>query len=55
MRKQYKLIDMINAKILGTGTFKELSVDFDIDVDAIKWSYYQKAIVAKRYLVVDKS
>lgn len=50
MRIKYKLIDMIEAKVLGVGTFKELSEDFDIDIDSIKWSYYQKEIVMKRYL-----
>lgn len=54
MRRKYKLIDMIDAKILGTGTFEELSIEFDIDIDAIKWSYYQKEIVRKRYLVIKK-
>lgn len=54
MRRKYKLIDMIEAKILGIGTFKELSIEFDINIDAIKRSYYQKEIVRKRYLVVKK-
>ena len=51
---KYKLIDMIEAKVLGTGTYKELSEDFDINIDSIKWSYYQKVIVMKRYLVIKK-
>ena len=55
MRKQFKLIDMIKGKVLGEGTLKELSTNFDIHDSYIKWSYYQKEIVRKRYLVVDKS
>mgnify|MGYP001394844085 CR=1 FL=1 len=54
MRKQFKLIDMIEGKVLGEGTLKELSTNFDIHDSYIKWSYYQKEIVKKRYLVIDK-
>ena len=55
MRKKYNLIDTFDNKTLGTGTFKELSKEFNISIDHIKWSYYHKTIVMKRYLVVDKS
>ena len=54
MRKQFKLIDMIQGKVLGEGTLKELSREFNIHDNFIKWSCYQKEIVKKRYLVVDK-
>lgn len=49
------LIDMIDAKTVDVGTFKELSENNRIDIDRIKWSYYQDVMVDGRYLVVDKS
>ena len=53
--KKYMLIDMIDAKTVDVGTFKELSENNRIDIDRIKWSYYQDVMVDGRYLVVDKS
>ena len=53
--KKYRLLDMIDAKTVDVGTFKELSENNRIDIDRIKWSYYESFILDKRYLVVDKS
>lgn len=51
-RKKYQLLDMIDAKVLDVGTFQELSENNGIDINRIKWSYYEGFLLNKRYLVV---
>lgn len=55
MRKKYRLIDMIDAKVIDVGTFKELSNNNGIDINRIKWSYYQDVMVDRRYLVKEEA
>ena len=49
---KYKLLDMNESVVVDVGTHKELSKNNGIDINRIKWSYYEGHIFNKRYLVV---
>ena len=49
---KYELLDTIESVVVDVGTLKELSKNNGIDINIIKWSYYEEFIFNKRYLVV---
>lgn len=51
-RKKYQLLDMLESVVVDVGTFKELAKNNGIDINRIKWSFYEGFIFDKRYLVV---
>jgi len=46
---------MINAIVVDVGTFKDLSENNGLDINRIKWSYYQDVMIDRRYLVKDEA
>ena len=45
---------MIEARVVDVGTFKDLSNNNGLDINRVKWSYYQGVMVDRRYLVKDE-
>lgn len=54
MSKKYRLIDMIEGRIVGEGSIKELAELIDTHAYILRWSHLQKSIVLKRYLVIEE-